>query len=53
MESARDVTAIIRALGYTKAALFGTSSGGTIALQVAESYPEFVARVVVHDSELR
>ncbi|MCJ1301137.1 hypothetical protein MMC08_003936 [Hypocenomyce scalaris] len=49
MESARDVTAIIRALGYSKAALFGTSSGGIIALQVAESYPEFVDRIVVHE----
>ena len=49
MESARDVTAIIRGLGFTKAALFGTSSGGIIALQVAESYPEFVDRVVIHE----
>ena len=49
MESARDVTAIIKGRGYKKAALFGTSSGGIIALQVAESYPEFVDRIVIHE----
>lgn len=49
MESARDVTAIIKSLGYAKASLFGTSSGGIIALQVAQSYPEFVDRIVVHE----
>ena len=49
IESARDVTAIIKALGYAKASLFGTSSGGLIALQVAESYPEYVDRIVIHE----
>jgi pimeloyl-ACP methyl ester carboxylesterase len=49
MESARDVTAIIKGLGFSKATLFGTSSGGIIALQVAESYPEFVDRIVIHE----
>ena len=49
MESARDVTVIIKGLGFSKAALFGTSSGGIIALQVAESYPEFVDRVIIHE----
>ena len=29
--------------------MFGTSSGGIIALQVAESYPKFVDRIVIHE----
>ena len=49
VESARDVVAIIRFLGCTKASLFGTSSGGLIALQVAESYAEYVESVVIHE----
>lgn len=52
MESARDVVAIIKALGYSSASLFGTSSGGIIALQVAQSYPEYVTRVVLHEVPL-
>ena len=49
MESARDVVAIIKAMGSTKASLFGTSSGGIFALQLAQSYPEYVETVVVHE----
>ena len=49
VESARDVVAIIKFIGYTKASLFGTSSGGLIALQVAESYPEYLESVVIHE----
>lgn len=49
MESARDIIAIIKAMGSTKASLFGTSSGGIFALQVAQSYPEYVETVVVHE----
>jgi pimeloyl-ACP methyl ester carboxylesterase len=49
LESARDIVAIIKAMGYTKASLFGTSSGGILALQVAQSYPEYVESVVIHE----
>jgi len=49
MESARDIVAIIKAMGCAKASLFGTSSGGIFALQVAQSYPEYVESVVVHE----
>ena len=48
-QSARDVVAIIKALGYSKANLFGTSSGGLIALQVVASYPEHVNTCVIHE----
>ena len=49
MESARDVIAIIKALGHSKASLFGTSSGGLIALQLVASYPEYVDACVIHE----
>ena len=49
MESARDVVAIIKFLGYRKASLFGTSSGGLIALQLAMSFPEYIDSMVVHE----
>lgn len=49
MESARDIVAIVKAMGRTKAFLFGTSSGGTFALQVAQSYPEYVDGVILHE----
>lgn len=52
MESARDVTTIIKALGYTKASLFGTSSGGLIALQLAMSYPKYVESIVLHETPI-
>ena len=48
-ESAGDVIAIIKALGYSKASLFGTSSGGLIALQVVASYPEHVSTCIIHE----
>ena len=49
MESARDIVAIIKAMGREKAFLFGTSSGGIFALQVAQSYPQFVAGIIIHE----
>lgn len=49
MESARDIVAIIKALNYTGASLFGTSSGGIFALQLAQSYPEYVTSLVLHE----
>ncbi|KAI5458346.1 Alpha/Beta hydrolase protein [Mariannaea sp. PMI_226] len=49
LESARDIVAIVKAMGRTKAFLFGTSSGGIFALQVAQSYPQYVDGVVLHE----
>lgn len=49
VQSARDVVAIIKALGFSKASVFGTSSGGLIALQLAASYPEYLRHTVVHE----
>jgi pimeloyl-ACP methyl ester carboxylesterase len=52
LESARDIVAIIKAMGYEKASLFGTSSGGILALQVAQSYPEHVDSMVIHEAPI-
>ena len=49
VQSARDVVAIIKALGFNKASVFGTSSGGFIALQLAASYPEYLEHTLVHE----
>lgn len=49
VQSARDVVAIIKALGFSKASVFGTSSGGLIALQLAASYPKYLEHTVVHE----
>jgi pimeloyl-ACP methyl ester carboxylesterase len=50
VESARDVVAIIKTLGFEKASVFGTSSGGLIALQLAASYPEYLDHVIIHEA---
>ena len=49
VQSARDVVAIIKALNFSKASIFGTSSGGLIALQFAASYADYVHSIVVHE----
>lgn len=48
-ESARDLAAIIKDLGFSKASLFGPSSGGLIALQLATTSPELVDHVILHE----
>ncbi|KAL2786094.1 Alpha/Beta hydrolase protein [Aspergillus keveii] len=48
-ESARDVVAIIKDLGFSKASLFGPSSGGLIALTLAAGYPQLVDHVILHE----
>lgn len=49
IESARDIVAIIKAMEYKRALLFGTGSGGILALQVAQSYPDHVDGIVIHE----
>ena len=50
VESARDVIRIIKALAFSKASIFGTSSGGLIALQLAADYPEYVEHAIIHEA---
>ena len=49
-QQARDVIAIIRAMGFEKAHVHGNSGGGLIALQLASTYPEYVEHVIAHES---
>jgi pimeloyl-ACP methyl ester carboxylesterase len=46
----RDAHELILALGAVPAALVGFSQGGAIAMQVALTYPESVACLVMHDA---
>ena len=50
VQSARDVVSIIKALGHDRASLFGTSSGGLIALQLAASYPQYLHHAIIHET---
>ena len=50
VQSARDVISIIRALGFEKASLFGTSSGGIIAMQLAASYLRYLEHAIIHET---
>ncbi len=43
----RDLAAVMDAVGSARAALFGWSEGGTIALAFAARYPERVSRLVI------
>lgn len=49
-QSARDVVAIIKALGFQKASIFGSSAGAIIALQLGVSYPEYIEHLIVHEA---
>ncbi|KAK5046469.1 hypothetical protein LTR84_008272 [Exophiala bonariae] len=49
-QQARDVVAIIRAMGFKKAHIHGNSGGGLIALQLASTYSDFVEHVIAHES---
>ena len=49
-QSARDVLAIIKHLGFPKASVFGTSMGGVIAFQVAIQFPQHVDKLIAHES---
>lgn len=49
-QQARDVIAIIKAMGQKKACVFGNSGGALIAFQFAVSYPQYLDRVVAHEA---
>ena len=49
-QQARDVIAIIKAMGREKASIFGNSGGGIIAFQFAVSYPEALDHVMAHEA---
>src|SRR5712691_3925215 len=51
-EQADDAAALLSAIGIGPAAVFGSSSAGPIALEVALRHPERVRRVVAHEPAL-
>lgn len=51
-QQVRDIRAIIKAMGFDKAILFGSSAGGFFALQFAHDFPEMVDRVISHEAGL-
>jgi pimeloyl-ACP methyl ester carboxylesterase len=48
-QQARDALAIAQALGETRAFVFGNSAGASIALRIAEYFPERVLGVIAHE----
>ncbi len=52
-QDAKDVTAMLDALGIEKAAFLGFSNGGNTVMQIAHLFPERVERMVVASSFFR
>lgn len=50
IQQARDVAAIIEALGYAKSIVFGSSLGGIIAFQFAIDFAEMVDHLICHEA---
>ena len=51
-QQARDVRAVITALGFEKAVVFGSSSGGIFAIQFAHDFPDMVDHCIAHEAPL-
>jgi pimeloyl-ACP methyl ester carboxylesterase len=49
-QQARDVVAIIKALSFSKAIIFGNSLGGILSFQVAIDHPEICDHVIAHEA---
>ncbi|KAH6986786.1 Alpha/Beta hydrolase protein [Ilyonectria destructans] len=49
-QQARDIRAIIKAMGFDKSILFGSSSGGIFAFQFAHDFPEMVDHMISHEA---
>lgn len=49
-QQARDAAAIIEAQGEDPALIFGTSGGGTIALELATTRPDLIDFLVIHEA---
>ncbi|KAK5654763.1 hypothetical protein OQA88_7088 [Cercophora sp. LCS_1] len=49
-QQARDIRAIILAMGFDKAILFGSSSGGIFAFQFAHDFPDMVDHLISHEA---
>lgn len=49
LRQADDAAAVITANGFTSAAVFGSSSGALIVLELIAAYPDVVSRAVAHE----
>lgn len=49
-QQARDILAVIRAVGFERSVIFGNSLGGVLALQFALDHPEVVEQLLVHEA---
>lgn len=49
-QQARDIIAIITALGCKKSNIFASSGGGVIGFQFAISYPQYIEKMVIHEA---
>ncbi|KAH7308525.1 acetyltransferase/esterase [Stachybotrys elegans] len=46
----RDMLAIIKAMGFEKAIIFGNSLGGLLGFVFAHDYPQFVEHLIAHEA---
>ncbi|KAH8903612.1 alpha/beta-hydrolase [Coniochaeta sp. PMI_546] len=51
-QQARDIAAVIKALGFQKSIIFGSSSGGIFAFQFAHDFPEMVDHLISHEAPI-
>ncbi|KAK4038750.1 Alpha/Beta hydrolase protein [Parachaetomium inaequale] len=49
-QQARDIRAVIKAVGFDKSIIFGSSSGGIFAFQFAHDFPEMVDHLIAHEA---
>lgn len=49
-QQARDIRAVIQAMGFDKSILFGSSSGGIFAFQFAHDFPHMVDHLIAHEA---
>ncbi|KAG4441964.1 hypothetical protein IFR05_002583 [Cadophora sp. M221] len=49
-QQARDVLAVIKAMGREKSIVFGSSLGGVLAFQLACDYPDVVDHLICHEA---
>ena len=49
-QEARDIAAVINALGFKKAIIFGNSLGGILGFQLAIDHPEIIDHLICHEA---
>jgi pimeloyl-ACP methyl ester carboxylesterase len=51
-QQVRDVVAVIKAVGFEKAIIFGSSAGGILGVGLAVEYPDMVDHLITHESPI-